>query len=189
MQQATIGVIVPLCSDYQPKTERTPKLDYDGTFGSKTHMDNNLNWRLNNAPHFDVMPKMPDSYETYLYTADGKIPDKICPETDCEEVIIPAEPDISFVEKHKRHNKSLGQTGSRLTASGVTRPSASLPGSGQQRQDQVVKAAVGTEAVRREEQAHRQAEATPKTPQKTEQVRQRRHDTVDTAQSRAAQQQ
>ena len=56
-----------------------------------------------------------------------------------------------------------GQKGPRHTEHGTTEPFASLRGIGQQMQDKVDRA-VGTEAVRSEEQVHRQAEATLRTP-------------------------
>ena len=77
-----LGLIVPLCSYYQPKTDRTPnrpKLSYNSSMGtcrSRMHLENNISWYLDKANAFDMMPKTPNSYETYLYTAGCKIPGK-----------------------------------------------------------------------------------------------------------------
>ena len=101
-----LGMIAPLCSHYQPKTERTPKLTYNvstGTFRGRIDLENSTNWYQG----FDVVPQTPDSYKTYLHTAGRKIPYKTCPETDCEEVTTPGEPDTIIVEKFNLHNEPL----------------------------------------------------------------------------------
>ena len=59
------------------------------------------------APGFDFMPTTPDFYETYLYTAACKIPYKICPKTDCEEVTTARDPDTNIVEKFNLHNEPV----------------------------------------------------------------------------------
>ena len=41
-----LGMIAPLCSYYQPKTERTPKLSYNGTYRGRIHLENNIKWYL-----------------------------------------------------------------------------------------------------------------------------------------------
>ena len=65
-------------------------------FRSMAHMDNNINLYLKQTPQFDLMPPTPDSYEIYTYTTGRKIPYKICPETDCEEVSPVGEPSASL---------------------------------------------------------------------------------------------
>ena len=68
-----------------------------------------------------------------------------------------------------------GPTGSKHTVIGTKRKWASLPGHGQQMEVPLVKAAVGTEAASREEQVHHQAEAMPRTRQRTSVVLRRKN--------------
>ena len=102
-----LGMIAPLCSYYQPKQERTVKLNFNGTFTSKIDMDHQINYHLQNTLHFELMPTTPDSYEISLYTVGRKIPYKICPEIDCEEVTFIGEPDTSIIEKYNKHTEPL----------------------------------------------------------------------------------
>ena len=39
-----------------------------------------------NTAQFDTAPPTPDSYDIYMYKANNKIPYKICPETDTEDI-------------------------------------------------------------------------------------------------------
>ena len=55
-----LGMIGPLCSYYQPKTDRPVELNLNGTFRSQIYMDNKLPPK--DAPHFELMPTSPDSY-------------------------------------------------------------------------------------------------------------------------------
>ena len=88
-----LGMIIPLCSRYQPKTDRAVELDCGGALQSKDHM-----YEIINAPGFELTPRPKDSYEIYIYSAGRKMGYEICPETDCEEVSPIGESDISIVE-------------------------------------------------------------------------------------------
>ena len=77
-----------------------------------------------------------------------------------------------------------GQTGSGPTASGEARMWASLHGVGQQKQDRADAADRAGEATN-EEPVHHQAEATTRTPQRTEQDYQRRHLWIGRSSSRS----
>ena len=94
---------LPLCSYYQPATNRSPALRYNSAQGKLKDL-NNLHVTMNYhaTPQGSTpMPRTPDSYDTYLYTNGCKIPYKICPDTDCEEVTNIGDPAISIVEKAK----------------------------------------------------------------------------------------
>ena len=83
------------------------KLDAEGGFKSKTHVNQVINQFLGAAPHFPLMPPVNEENEIHLYTSGRKFAYKDCPETDCEEVSPIGEPEISIVEKLKKQDQPL----------------------------------------------------------------------------------
>ena len=59
------------------------------------------------VPAICTMPVTQDCYEIYLYTAGPKMARKVCPETDCQEINLVGEPEVSIVEKFSKQDQPL----------------------------------------------------------------------------------
>ena len=79
-----LELIIPLVSYYQIWGDRVVKLDAEGEFRSKTHMDQSLNEFLRAAPNLNEMPPVNDDNEIYVYISGRKMAYKVCAGTDEE---------------------------------------------------------------------------------------------------------
>ena len=92
-----IGMVIPLELYYQPKAKRKITLEDCADFDTREDMIGVLNQHLLNTPEFEGVPPY----------ASTKLPYKICPETDAEELVYIADQEKSLIEVLGKHEEPL----------------------------------------------------------------------------------
>ena len=105
-----IGLVIPLLPYCQPKVSRRVKLEECGDFAAVEDMIGVLIGTLRKAPDLAEVPPINDDNEICTYAASAKLPYKICPEIDTEELVYVVVQEKSITEELANMKTLFGKT-------------------------------------------------------------------------------